>query len=110
MEERRKLNPVILAAGVVILVIILYAARDRLPFLRDLPLGSSHIVARRMLTPWGRRFEFVVEMGGPAAGPRIRMLSGYNATISRPISPSAAQRVSIVRWRPTKTSPSGVAP
>lgn len=47
-------------------------AREKLPFLRDLPLGSSHVVARRMLTPWGRRFEFEMELGGsPPRGARL---------------------------------------
>lgn len=32
--------------------------RDLMPMLRDLPLGTSHVYARRMLTPWGRRFVF----------------------------------------------------
>jgi signal transduction histidine kinase len=32
--------------------------RALLPLLRDLPLGTSHVYARRMLTPWGRRFVF----------------------------------------------------
>jgi signal transduction histidine kinase len=32
--------------------------RDLMPLLRDLPLGTSHLYARRMLTPWGRRFLF----------------------------------------------------
>jgi signal transduction histidine kinase len=46
--------------------------RDHLPFLRDLPLGSSRVVARRMLTPWGRRFEFEMEWGGlPPGAPRL---------------------------------------
>jgi signal transduction histidine kinase len=32
--------------------------RDILPLLRDLPLGTSRVFARRFFTPWGRRFEF----------------------------------------------------
>ena len=32
--------------------------RDILPMFRNLPLGTSHMYARRMLTPWGRRFVF----------------------------------------------------
>ena len=34
------------------------SSRDIMPLLRDLPLGTSHIYARRMPTPWGRRFLF----------------------------------------------------
>jgi len=32
--------------------------RDLLPFVRDLPLGTSRVFAHRFFTPWGRRFEF----------------------------------------------------
>ena len=32
--------------------------RELLPMLRDLPLGTTHVYARRMLTPWGRHFVF----------------------------------------------------
>jgi len=44
--------------------------RELMPLLRDLPLGTSHVYARRMLTPWGRRFVFegdATEMEGPRA-------------------------------------------
>jgi signal transduction histidine kinase len=37
------------------------APRDLMPLLRDLPLGTSHLYARRMPTPWGRRFVFAPE-------------------------------------------------
>jgi signal transduction histidine kinase len=37
--------------------------RDAIPFLRDLPLGTSHLYARRRLTPWGRVFEFEGDTG-----------------------------------------------
>jgi signal transduction histidine kinase len=39
--------------------------RDLMPMLRDLPLGTSHVYARRMLTPWGRHFVFESEAGSP---------------------------------------------
>jgi signal transduction histidine kinase len=32
--------------------------RDLLPFLRDLPLGTTRLYASRQFTPWGRRFSF----------------------------------------------------
>jgi signal transduction histidine kinase len=32
--------------------------REIMPLLRDLPFGSSLVFARRVLTPWGRRFVF----------------------------------------------------
>jgi len=44
--------------------------RELMPLLRDLPLGTSHVYARRMLTPWGRRFVFegdLMEQEGPRA-------------------------------------------
>ena len=44
--------------------------RELMPLLRDLPLGTSHVYARRMLTPWGRRFVFendVTDQEGPRA-------------------------------------------
>src|SRR5208337_4513765 len=44
--------------------------RELMPLLRDLPLGTSHVYARRMLTPWGRRFVFEgdpMEQEGPRA-------------------------------------------
>jgi signal transduction histidine kinase len=39
--------------------------RDLMPLLRDLPLGTSHIYARRMLTPWGRHFIFENDASSP---------------------------------------------
>jgi signal transduction histidine kinase len=50
--------------------------RELMPLLRDLPLGTSHLYAHRMLTPWGRRFVFEDNdllsqpPGGRAAPPR----------------------------------------
>ncbi len=42
--------------------------RDLLPMFRDLPLGTSHMYARRVLTPWGRRFVFEQDSAEEAAG------------------------------------------
>jgi len=42
--------------------------RELLPMFRDLPLGTSHMYARRMLTPWGRRFVFEQNEEREAAG------------------------------------------
>jgi signal transduction histidine kinase len=39
--------------------------RDMMPLLRDLPLGTSHVYARRMITPWGRRFVFEGDLMAP---------------------------------------------
>jgi signal transduction histidine kinase len=42
--------------------------RELMPLLRDLPLGTSFIFARRVPTPWGRRFVFENVPGAPAPG------------------------------------------
>ena len=45
--------------------------RELMPLLRDLPLGTSHLYAHRMLTPWGRRFVFEEDdASSPPAGAR----------------------------------------
>jgi signal transduction histidine kinase len=41
--------------------------RELLPMFRDLPLGTSHMFARRMSSPWGRRFVFEQSENNPAA-------------------------------------------
>ena len=43
--------------------------RELMPLLRDLPLGTSFVFARRIPTPWGRRFVFE-NMPGRAPPPR----------------------------------------
>ena len=42
--------------------------RELMPLLRDLPLGTSFVFARRVPTPWGRRFVFENVPGSPAPG------------------------------------------
>jgi signal transduction histidine kinase len=39
--------------------------RELMPLLRDLPLGTSFVFARRVPTPWGRRFVFENTPGFP---------------------------------------------
>jgi len=41
--------------------------RDLIPLLRDQPLGTSYVYARRIPTPWGRRFLFEQDALAPAA-------------------------------------------
>jgi signal transduction histidine kinase len=54
--------------------------RELLPMFRDLPLGTSHMYAKRMLSPWGRRFVFQEDAGsgqgsGPPAPPPRHLLT-----------------------------------
>ena len=44
--------------------------RELMPLLRDLPLGTSFVFARRVPTPWGRRFVFENVPGSPIPGPQ----------------------------------------
>jgi two-component system, OmpR family, sensor histidine kinase BaeS len=46
--------------------------RESLPFLHDLPLGTSRLYARRILTPWGRVFTFSGEPEPPRTAPPPR--------------------------------------
>ncbi|MGO9410069.1 MAG: sensor histidine kinase [Spirochaetia bacterium] len=62
--------------------------RELLPMFRDLPLGTSHMYARRMLTPWGRRFIFEQDAdeeasGAPSHAPRQQL------TVTLPIGDPA---------------------
>ena len=43
--------------------------RELMPLLRDLPLGTSFVFARRVPTPWGRRFVFENMPGLPPPPP-----------------------------------------
>jgi len=42
--------------------------RDLMPLLRDQPLGTSYVYARRVPTPWGRRFVFENDTTPPGPG------------------------------------------
>jgi signal transduction histidine kinase len=64
--------------------------RDLMPLLRDLPLGTSHIFARRVLTPWGKRFEFGHESflaPDRPPPPRGAALRSIRVTMGAPASP-----------------------
>jgi len=58
--------------------------RELLPMFRDLPLGTSHMFARRMSSPWGRRFVFEqdeeTQTGSPPAPAPPHLL-----TITQPV-------------------------
>ena len=62
---------------------------DLLPFLRDLPLGTTRRYASRQFTPWGRRFSFEGERpghaaAGPSGEPRTYL------TVTEPVGPADA--------------------
>jgi len=65
--------------------------RDLMPMLRDLPLGTSHVYARRMQTPWGRHFIFENEAVPPGetheALPPPRQLISTTVPVGPPGSP-----------------------
>jgi HAMP domain-containing protein len=62
--------------------------RDLMPLLRELPLGTSHVYARRMLTPWGRRFVFENEESSPVgpgeSPPPPRQIISISVPVSSP--------------------------
>ena len=63
--------------------------RDLLPFLRDLPLGTTRLYASRQFTPWGRRFSFENQrpdhaVPGPSGEPRTYL------TVTEPVGPADA--------------------
>jgi signal transduction histidine kinase len=62
---------------------------DLLPFLRDLPLGTTRRYASRQFTPWGRRFSFDEQRpehaaSGPSVEPRTYL------TVTEPVGPADA--------------------
>ncbi len=63
--------------------------RELLPFLRDLPLGTTRLYASRQFTPWGRRFSFETRRPehaapGPSDEPRTYL------TVTEPVGPAGA--------------------
>ena len=63
--------------------------RELLPMFRDLPLGTSHMYAKRMMSPWGRRFIFQEDAGAqesspPASHPR------HMLTVTMPVGETKA--------------------
>ncbi len=63
--------------------------RELAPMFRDLPLGTSRMYARRVLTPWGRRFVFEEEARAPtpaSASPPPRHL----LTVTQPVGDTAS--------------------
>jgi signal transduction histidine kinase len=64
--------------------------RELMPFLRDLPLGTSFVFARRVPTPWGRRFVFENSPAPPAPGaepPASRQVLSTTLPIGPPDAP-----------------------
>jgi signal transduction histidine kinase len=65
--------------------------REMLHLLGDLPLGTSHLFARRILTPWGKRFEFGEDFRAPPPGapPRPRLPAVRLRSIRLPVGEPA---------------------
>ncbi len=63
--------------------------RELMPLLRDLPLGTSHLYARRTLTPWGRRFVFE-EDGERPASPASRLPIRHYLKVTTPVGDPAS--------------------
>lgn len=57
--------------------------REILPMFRDLPLGTSRMYARRVLTPWGRRFVFEEEARPPATS--VSAPPRHLLTVTQPV-------------------------
>jgi signal transduction histidine kinase len=64
--------------------------REFMPLLRDMPLGTSYVFARRVPTPWGRRFVFENIHGSPAVpeGSRARKLISITVPVGSVENPS----------------------
>ncbi len=58
--------------------------RELLPLLRDLPLGTSRVYARRFFTPWGRRFVFE-GAEQPSRSPRAEDALRHMITVTLPV-------------------------
>ncbi len=69
-----------------------------MPLLRDLPFGTSALFARRVLTPWGRRFVFEEVPSGAVPGtagpPLTRTYVTTSARIGVPGSPLGSVELS----------------
>jgi signal transduction histidine kinase len=63
--------------------------RQILPMFRNLPLGTSHMYARRMLTPWGWRFVFEEDAQEQASGVAFRPLR-RQLTVTLPVGDEKA--------------------
>jgi len=62
---------------------------DLLPFLRDLPLGTTRLYASRQFTPWGRRFAFADRRPAHATADPSREPRTF-LTVTEPVGPAAA--------------------
>jgi signal transduction histidine kinase len=62
---------------------------DLLPFLRDLPLGTTRRYASRQFTPWGRRFSFGEALPAGAAPDQAAEPRTY-LTVTEPVGPADA--------------------
>jgi signal transduction histidine kinase len=83
--------------------------RELMPLLRDLPLGTSFIFARRVPTPWGRRFVFENVPGAPVPGPQQLPARQVLSTIL-PIGPPDAPLGWVEMSSPLSLSKQAIGP
>jgi signal transduction histidine kinase len=65
------------------------ALTNLLPFLRDLPLGTSRLYASRQFTPWGRMFSFADRRPNHATADPSREPRTF-ITVTEPVGPAEA--------------------
>ena len=83
--------------------------RELMPLLRDLPLGTSFVFARRVPTPWGRRFVFENVPGSPApAGEPLTPRQVLSITL--PIGPPDAPLGWVEMSSPLSLSKQAIGP
>jgi len=80
--------------------------RELLPMFRDLPLGTSRMYARRMLTPWGRRFVFEEEARSPATA--TASAPRHLLTVTQPIGDAQSPRGFVEMSSPLSLSAEGI--
>jgi len=84
--------------------------RELMPLLRDLPLGTSFVFARRVPTPWGRRFVFE-NMPGSQAPPRNEPLPARQLlSTTLPVGPPDAPKGWVEMSSPLSLSKQAISP
>ncbi|HET6450942.1 MAG TPA: HAMP domain-containing sensor histidine kinase [Spirochaetia bacterium] len=84
--------------------------RELMPLLRDLPLGTSFVFARRDPTPWGRRFVFE-NMPGASPPPRNEPLPSRQVlSTTLPVGPPDAPLGWVEMSSPLSLSKEAISP